>query len=286
MLMLDASSAMDEQKPKRRHEDAECAMQERIKRLRIGGSPWCARARLARPPHFLPCFPSADGPLKSRAVRSAQHSPMSQPPHSTMMPHPGLARSWANAAPQQPHTVFPGCAPVQPTPFVTPQVLPFGAPTPASPFGSGATPGYGVGVGWSGLAAAASMAPSLQPNYHAQQLQQSPHHMASSPYGGAQQHASLTPVQHALTPTHPGASPVLAPAHSLLTPQAKPPAWELLSAGNTREACIESPYSDCAPPSHYKGINQLLGALHCERVHAGVRSRWQCDDDDDDDEDL
>ena len=41
-------------------------------------------------------------------------------------------------------------------------------------------------------------------------------------------------------------------------------------------------------PSHYTGINALLGALHSERVRSGARQRWEDSDgdDDDDDEDL
>ena len=106
---------------KRRHDapsDAECAAaQERIKRLRIGAMPWCA----ALPLFSSPCASRLRGSpcISGNRVRSAQHSQMSQPPLSTVPPHPGLARTWAGAQPMQQQPAYSPPA-TQPVPFHIP----------------------------------------------------------------------------------------------------------------------------------------------------------------------
>ena len=257
-------------KAKRRHEqssDTECVMQERIKRLRIGGgNPWCVQ----RPCLPLACAlhvpPSANhsSACPLTGVRSVQHSPMSQPPHSMAMPHPGLARSWA--APQQPQLHQQPFVPIghpthQPPAFPSPQ-QPFGAAAMSSPQPHGGPLPSPPPI-FSAAAAAASMCPSLQPQFQ----QPDPHHY-------------LAPMHEAMHAAHSHALPQQLHAHMSPVwgpqPTAAPASWEALPPSR----------GFGGDPSHYFGINRLLSELHSERVNAGVRRRWTEEVDDDDDDDL
>ena len=256
---------------KRRHDDfaeshaADDMLSRTAKRLRIGGggNPWCARAP-PRNPAPLPTPTELTRALpRPPIVRSAEHSPMSQPPHTSFQtPHPGLARSWAGAQPPHvPASPFPAGMPQQGT-FLPPQQHhPFVAPAP--PFGSGPVQQGMPPSTFSAAAAAAAMCPSLQPHYQHQQSPMHQHHIPPPP--------QLPPSAGAPSPAH--VSPILGP--QLTTPP--PASW----SSNARDV-LDSP-AEC-PPSHYSNINALLAHLHTERVNAGARQRWL--DDDDDDEDL
>ena len=251
---------------KRRHEaDVDTSVaEERIKRLRIGGAgnPWC------EPLPFLHASVAGCSPADVLFVRSAPHSPMSQPMMPATLPHPGLARSWATAhAPMQSQGFggFPPAAAQQP----------FGVPPSQHPFG-GAPPPHGMMMGppppttFSAAAAAAAICPSLNPH-----LQQ--HHHA---FQQQQQHAYQQQHSPPMPPMPPAPPPVYGslPAGPQLTPPRQP--W---AATRAHQHGVEFPAAD----AHYSGINALLGALHGERVHAGARQRWAEDPaDEDDDEDL
>ena len=253
---------------KRRHEssssgDSECS--DNFKRLRIGGAnPWCVLAPEISCPSLYVCSHAAC----ARVARSSEHSPMSQPPHSSM-PHPGLARSWASAQahqPQQQHIGFPAAHHSQPQPpsgFAPPAPHGFGA------FG-GAMPPGGGGVmpppptTFCAAAAAAAMAPSL--NAHASYPQPPMHPQYAPPPPPPPQYAP---------PETAHSSPA---SSSAFTPP--PTTWDV------RARRMEFPSAASDGPGHYTNINAMLGALHNERVNAGVRQRWAEADDDDDDEDL
>lgn len=189
---------------------------------------------------------------------------MSQPPHSTMMPHPGLARQWAAAQqPPQPFG-FPAAAQQQQHAFPGQQPPPphFGAAPPAS-YGAAMPP---PPTTFCAAAAAAAMCPSLHPQFFPPAQPQQPAH----PHFAQPQPHFAPPASHLLP-----ATPAAPPAHAspVFGPQLTPPpaAWEF-------------PMRDQPPPapSHYSNINALLGALHTERVHAGVRQRWAEAEDDED----
>ena len=177
---------------------------------------------------------------------------MAQP----MMPHPGLARSWASASP------FGGAA------------QPFGAPPqqPQQTFG-GAPPPPGMMVPpppttFSAAAAAAAVCPSLNSN-----LQPSPpyHHQQPQQYG-----ERSPPIQLA-----PPSSFDSLPAGPQVTPPHQP--WCAARAAQMHNLEFPGPEQH----SDYSGINALLGSLHKERVCAGARLRWEEDPaDEDEDEDL